>query len=71
MTVGRIWSCGSPVIGHTHLQTREGTSPIVEELFGQLYVMEKKEEEEQERKKETKMNKTNIFMFIFVNFEKH
>ena len=60
-TVVRVGGLGSPVIEHTHLKIRKGTSPVVEESFGmqnicihttifELCMMEKKEEEE--RKKE-------------------
>ena len=28
-----VWGCSLPVIGHTHLQSRKGTSPIVVELL--------------------------------------
>ena len=54
-----------PVVGHTHLQTRKETSPIVEESFGiqnirihpivfELHAMEKKEEEEERRRRRKK-----------------
>ena len=33
VTVVRVRGSGSPVVGHTHLQNRKGTSPIVEESF--------------------------------------
>ena len=33
VTVVHVWGQSLPVLGHPHLQTRKGTSPIVEESF--------------------------------------